>query len=53
MADAIGFPAFQGMETAPYERLLEELPALDEDGYPEQHVLATQVRAKIEAVEAI
>jgi putative nucleotidyltransferase with HDIG domain len=54
MADAIGFPAFQGMETAPYDKLLEELPALDEDGgYPEQHVLATEVRAKIEAVEAI
>ncbi len=54
MADAVGFPAFQGLETEEYGKLLEELPALDEVGsYPEQEALMTEVRAKIEAVEAI
>jgi hypothetical protein len=47
MADAAGFPAFQGCEAAPYADLLAELPVRERRLFPsEADVLAVDISAK-------
>ena len=54
MADAAGFPAFEGCESTPYPELLEELPPRERSlFYPEQERLAVEVAAGIHAVESV
>ena len=53
MADAAGFPAFQGCQVTPYPELLEELPARERRLFdPEIGSLASSVAARIQAVES-
>lgn len=52
MADAIGFPAFNGCEAANYPELLEELPPRERRlFYPDQDALIAEVAKRIDSVE--
>jgi putative nucleotidyltransferase with HDIG domain len=54
MADAVGFAAFAGCESAPYAELRDELPPRERRlFYAEVEVLAEEVARKIEAVESV
>jgi hypothetical protein len=54
IADASGFPAFQGCAVTPYPDLLDELPALERKSFhPELEALALEVAKKIDAVESV
>ena len=54
MADAAGFPAFAGCETAPYADLLDELPGRERElFYPDLGTLTSEVRKNIKAVESV
>lgn len=54
LADAAGFPAFEGCESIPYPTLLEELPPRERNlFYPEQQRLAVEVAAGIHAIESV
>ncbi len=51
MADACGFPAFQGCEAATYADLLAQLPARERRLFPaEAEVLAAEIANKIQAI---
>jgi putative nucleotidyltransferase with HDIG domain len=54
MADTVGFPAFDGCEAAPYERLLEEMPARERRQfyYADAESLAAEVERRIRAAES-
>lgn len=53
MADAVGYPAFSGCESASYAELLEELPARERRlFFPEAGQLAAEVEKGIHAVES-
>ena len=54
MADAAGFSAFPSCHTAPFEELLEELPARERKlFYTEIDALTFEVSRKISAIESI
>ena len=54
LADAAGFPAFAGCETAPYADLLDELPERERGlFYPDLGTLISEVRKNIKAVESV
>jgi putative nucleotidyltransferase with HDIG domain len=54
MADAAGFPSFEGCEAIAYQELLEELPARERGlFYPELERLSVEVAAGIHAVESV
>ena len=51
IADAAGFPAFQGCEATPYPDLLDELPARERRLFPpEVETLAIDIANKIQAI---
>jgi HD-like signal output (HDOD) protein len=53
IADASGFPAFSKCETAPYFKVLNELPEADRSLFPaDAEVLATEIHARINVLEA-
>jgi len=52
MADASGFPAFEGCEAIPYQNLLEELPTMERNRfYVDASDLAFDIGRKINAAE--
>ncbi|MGH9600427.1 MAG: HDOD domain-containing protein [Terracidiphilus sp.] len=54
MADAAGYPAFPGCETAPYADLLEVLPARERRlFFPEVEPLAAEIAQGIQAIESV
>ncbi len=54
MADAAGFPPFPGCEVAPFEELLEELPARERRlFFHDVESLQTEITRKIVAIEAM
>lgn len=54
MADAAGYPAFAGCETAPYSDLLDELPARERRlFFPDLASLANEIASAIVAIELV
>jgi len=54
MADAAGYLAFAGCETAPYSDLLDELPARERRlFFPDLASLSTEIEASIAAIELV
>ncbi len=54
MADAVGFPAFQGCEVLPYAELLDELPARERGLFSGSlNQLAFKIGASINAMESL
>ncbi len=54
MADAVGFPAFQGCEVSPYAELLDELPARERSLFSGSlNQLAFKIGASINAMESL
>ena len=54
MADTLGYPAFPGCSTIPFEELLERLPARERRNFcPSADALAKEIEEKINSVESI
>jgi putative nucleotidyltransferase with HDIG domain len=54
MADAVGFSAFQGCETTPYEDLLDELPARERRSFCSSlETLTAEIAESIHAIESV
>jgi putative nucleotidyltransferase with HDIG domain len=54
MADAVGFPAFQGCEVAPFAELLDQLPPRERSQFQSDlPALTEMISKKIEAVESL
>jgi HD-like signal output (HDOD) protein len=54
MADTAGFPAFAGCQAAPYEELLEQLPARERRGFHAAlEPLIAEIAANIHAIESV
>lgn len=54
LADAIGFPAFPGCESLPYEELITQIPEREREKFPTlKDTLATEVSDRIHAVESV
>jgi putative nucleotidyltransferase with HDIG domain len=54
MADAAGFPAFQGCEVVPYSDLLDELPARERRSFNKDvEALASAIAVRIQAAESV
>ena len=54
MADAAGFPAFEGCEASRYPDLLAELPARERRLFPaEAEVLTVDIANKIKAIGSV
>lgn len=52
MADSLGFSAFPGCETQPFEQLLEELPPREHRAFPATaEALTPEIKQKLESLE--